>query len=61
MTKKLAIMAFFLSMSLFSQNKDEIIKSKDNEIKSLKDKCAISHFKKDGYFLCRTFIKKGGV
>lgn len=38
MTKKLAIMSFFLSMSLFSQNKDEIIKSKDNEIKSLKDK-----------------------
>jgi len=31
-------MSFFLSMSLFSQNKDEIIKSKDNEIKSLKDK-----------------------
>ena len=44
MTKKLAIMAFFLSMSLFSQNKDEIIKSKDNEIKSLKDKRMMTTF-----------------
>lgn len=38
MTKKLAIMSFFLSMSLFSQSKDEIIKSKDEEIKKLKEK-----------------------
>lgn len=36
--KHLTIVAFLISMSIFSQSKDEIIKSKDEEIKRLKEK-----------------------
>lgn len=36
--KHLTIITFLISMSIFSQSKDEIIKSKDEEIKRLKEK-----------------------
>lgn len=36
--KHLTIVTFLISMSIFSQSKDEIIKSKDEEIKRLKEK-----------------------
>jgi hypothetical protein len=45
--KNLTIVTFLISMSIFSQNKDEIIKSKDEEINKLKDKLQKELVEKD--------------